>query len=111
MVPQYVYPSAALFIIYVFLNLHSFFLPSFSYDSWRPLFYLGSGLSLGAAIFRAILPESEYFLKAKAAGDAGRTGEKSKVFFKQIWAVSYVSFFFACRCLFERWGELGGTIR
>ena len=37
-----------------------------------PLFFsTGAGLSLGAAIFRACLPESEYFLRAKARGSTG----------------------------------------
>ncbi|KAH8918801.1 MFS general substrate transporter [Atractiella rhizophila] len=50
-------------------------------NSWRPLFYLGSGLSLGGAVFRLLLPESEFFLKSKAAGN---TGGKSKYFFQSV---------------------------
>ncbi|KAH8914157.1 MFS general substrate transporter [Atractiella rhizophila] len=50
-------------------------------NSWRPLFYLGSGLSLGGAVFRLLLPESEFFLKSKAAGN---TGGKSKFFFQSV---------------------------
>jgi MFS transporter, SHS family, lactate transporter len=29
-------------------------------NDWRPLFYVGAGLSLGAAIVRLMLPETEY---------------------------------------------------
>jgi MFS family permease len=29
-------------------------------DDWRPLFFVGAGLSLGAAIVRMLLPETEY---------------------------------------------------
>lgn len=35
-------------------------------NDWRILFFLGAGISLFAAIFRAVLPESELFLRAKA---------------------------------------------
>ena len=37
---------------------------------WRSLFWTASGISLFAACVRAVLPESELFLKAKAAQDA-----------------------------------------
>lgn len=49
---------------------------------WRGLFWLGSGLSFLAAVVRAVLPESQVFLRAKAAERAsGRTTKhKTKVF-------------------------------
>jgi SHS family lactate transporter-like MFS transporter len=49
-------------------------------DDWRPLFWLGAGLSLFAAILRLIIPESQAFLAAKAAG---QTGHKNKTFLKE----------------------------
>ncbi|CAO1618839.1 unnamed protein product [Sympodiomycopsis kandeliae] len=39
-------------------------------NDWRILFFLGAGVSLLAAIFRAVLPESEVFLRAKAERDS-----------------------------------------
>ena len=35
-----------------------------------------------AAVVRAVLPESAYFLRSKAAGELG-TSEKNKTFFKE----------------------------
>lgn len=35
------------------------------YDDWRVLFYLGAGLSLFIAILRAIIPESDVFVRAR----------------------------------------------
>jgi len=52
---------------------------------WRSLFWTASGLSLFAAIVRVTLPESAYFLKAKAAEDARgtTTSMKTKIFIKE----------------------------
>lgn len=50
-------------------------------DNWRTIFWLGAALSLLAAVFRALLPESDVFLRAKAAGN---TGNKGKQFVKEI---------------------------
>ncbi|KZT63664.1 carboxylic acid transporter protein [Daedalea quercina L-15889] len=52
---------------------------------WRGLFWLGAGLSILAASVRAVLPESEIFLRAKAAERAsGRTTKhKTRVFFRE----------------------------
>ena len=49
---------------------------------WRALFWTGSGISLFAAAIRAVLPESEVFLRAKAAEKARGvdTTNKTKVF-------------------------------
>jgi SHS family lactate transporter-like MFS transporter len=33
--------------------------------TWRALYWVGTGLSVGAALFRACLPESKAFLLAK----------------------------------------------
>ncbi len=54
--------------------------------TWRALFWTTSVISAIAAIIRAIIPESEVFLRAKeqqrAAG--GSTGKKTKVFIHQV---------------------------
>lgn len=52
------------YLIAASVNLSSFM--EGSTDRWPRLFYLGAGLSLFAAIFRACLPESELFLRGKA---------------------------------------------
>ncbi|KAG7439633.1 MFS general substrate transporter [Guyanagaster necrorhizus] len=52
--------------------------------TWRALFWTASGISFFAAVIRAILPESEYFLKQKAR-EHGHTNstEKTKTFIKE----------------------------
>lgn len=55
-------------------------------NNWRILFFLGAGLSLFAAIFRAILPESELFRRIQEERKAtGTQSEKGKVFVKETW--------------------------
>ncbi|CDZ98630.1 Major facilitator superfamily domain, general substrate transporter [Phaffia rhodozyma] len=57
---------------------------------WRVLFWIGSGLSLLAAIFRAVLPESAIFLQARAEQRAAEAApdyvpvNKTKVFFHEL---------------------------
>lgn len=50
--------------------------------TWRTLFWFGSGVSFLAAVLRALLPESEVFLRAKAIEKAKgtTTAEKTKIF-------------------------------
>lgn len=50
--------------------------------TWRTLFWFGSGVSLLAAILRAMLPESEVFLRAKAIERAkgATTAKKTMIF-------------------------------
>lgn len=52
---------------------------------WRSLFWTAAGISLFTACVRAVLPESEVFLRAQAAQRAGGldTATKTKVFFKE----------------------------
>ncbi|KAH9841795.1 carboxylic acid transporter [Rhodofomes roseus] len=52
---------------------------------WRGLFWLGAGLSVLAAAVRAVLPESEVFLRAKAVERATghTTKNKTKVFVRE----------------------------
>jgi MFS transporter, SHS family, lactate transporter len=54
-------------------------------SSWRSLFWTASGLSLFSAAVRAALPESPYFLKAKAieAAKGTTTSTKTKIFIKE----------------------------
>ena len=54
-------------------------------QGWRALFWVSAGLSLSAATIRALLPESEVFLRAKAAEvEKGHTTtQKTKVFLKE----------------------------
>lgn len=52
--------------------------------TWRTLFWTASGISLFAAVIRAVLPESQVFLRAKAAekasGNVLTTGQKTRIF-------------------------------
>jgi len=52
---------------------------------WRTLFWTASGVSLFAAFIRALLPESEFFLKARAKARASgeANAPKSLVFFRE----------------------------
>ena len=52
---------------------------------WRAIFWTGSGISLFAAGIRALLPESEYFLRAKQAEKASGTDttQKTKIFIRE----------------------------
>ncbi|KAF8803096.1 MFS general substrate transporter [Phlegmacium glaucopus] len=70
------------YLIAAVINL--FLVPKVS-AGWRALFWTGSGISLFAAAVRAVLPESEIFLKAKAAERArGGTDNKTKVFLHEL---------------------------
>ncbi|KAG6827036.1 hypothetical protein H0H92_013475 [Tricholoma furcatifolium] len=54
-------------------------------DTWRSLFWTASGISMFAAFIRALLPESEVFLRAKAIEKAKgtTTSDKTKIFLKE----------------------------
>ncbi|KAM0750242.1 carboxylic acid transporter [Meredithblackwellia eburnea MCA 4105] len=58
------------------------------HNTWRVLFEVAAGISLGAAIIRALLPESQYFLQRRqAAIDSGvviSSSEKTKVFIREM---------------------------
>jgi SHS family lactate transporter-like MFS transporter len=57
--------------------------------SWRALFWTTSTISAFAAMIRALIPESEVFLRAKAEERAQgtSTGKKTKVFLHQVGAM------------------------
>ena len=54
-------------------------------STWRALFWCAAGISFFAAVIRALLPESEVFLRAKAEAEAHGHGtqNKTKVFFHE----------------------------
>ncbi|KIY68948.1 carboxylic acid transporter protein [Cylindrobasidium torrendii FP15055 ss-10] len=58
---------------------------------WRSLFWTASGISFFAAAVRAVLPESEFFLRAKALeaaeGIHRTSSEKSRIFLKETGAM------------------------
>ncbi|KAH6867668.1 carboxylic acid transporter, partial [Coprinopsis sp. MPI-PUGE-AT-0042] len=60
-------------------------------DGWRALFWTASGITFFVAVIRAIVPESEVFLKAKEEerrnGDMRTTSEKSRIFAKELGAM------------------------
>ena len=45
--------------------------------TWRALFWTASGISAVAAVFRALLPESEFFLRARQEKQAELEGDKT----------------------------------
>jgi SHS family lactate transporter-like MFS transporter len=48
--------------------------------TWRSLFWTASGISLFAAGLRALLPESEVFIRAERAEAGMSAGQKTKIF-------------------------------
>jgi MFS transporter, SHS family, lactate transporter len=74
------------YLISAVLNLY--LVPKTRY-TWRALFWTTSTISVSAAILRAVVPESEVFLRAKAQDRAhgGNTGKKTKVFMSQVGAM------------------------
>jgi len=55
--------------------------------TWRSLFWASAGLSVFAAGIRALLPESEVFIRAKEAERArgATTSKKTRVFMHETW--------------------------
>ena len=74
---------AAGYFIAAILNL--FLVPKVKVG-WRVLFYTAAGISTFSATLRALLPESEVFLRAKAAEreKGGASKDKTKTFFREI---------------------------
>jgi MFS transporter, SHS family, lactate transporter len=54
-------------------------------STWRTLFWTAAGISAFAAFVRALVPESEVFLRAKALEQARgtTTGRKTRIFIRQ----------------------------
>ncbi|KAG7098524.1 hypothetical protein E1B28_000464 [Marasmius oreades] len=63
--------------------------PNLDGEGWRSLFWCAAGISFFAAIVRAVIPESEVFLKARAEARARErasgltTKNKTKIFMKE----------------------------
>lgn len=59
-----------------------------SVHSWRTIYWVGGGISFAVAIYRAVLPESRVWQKAKeeerASGNVLPAREKSRIFFKEM---------------------------
>ncbi|KAH9057483.1 carboxylic acid transporter [Lactarius vividus] len=74
------------YLISAVLNL---FLVPRTHHGWRVLFWTTSGISAFAAVIRALVPESEVFLRAKALERSvgANTGKKTKVFVHQVGAM------------------------
>ena len=74
---------AAGYLIAAILN--RFLAPKVSIG-WRSLFYTAAGFSSFSAILRALLPESEVFLRARAAENkkGGDSKGKTKIFLREI---------------------------
>ncbi|KAA1474767.1 carboxylic acid transporter [Dentipellis sp. KUC8613] len=58
-------------------------------QTWRTLFWTASGMSVFAAALRALLPESEVFLRAKEAERrrGATTAKKTRVFIHETWVM------------------------
>ncbi|OBZ68965.1 Carboxylic acid transporter [Grifola frondosa] len=58
-------------------------------ETWRSLFWTASGISAFAAVIRFFLPESEVFIRAKAAERArgGSTSKKTRIFVHETWVM------------------------
>ena len=57
------------------------------HTTWRALFWTASGISAFAAVLRALLPESEVFLRARREGQAepvNPTQSKTHIFFHEV---------------------------
>ncbi|KAI9058106.1 carboxylic acid transporter [Trametes sanguinea] len=55
--------------------------------TWRSLFWTASGISAFSAVIRMLLPESDVFIRAKAAERArgGSTKKKTQIFIHETW--------------------------
>ena len=74
------------YLLAAVINLY--LVPSVS-AGWRALYWTAAGISAFAAFIRLLLPESEVFIRAKAAEKAsGRTTEhKTKIFLAETWSM------------------------
>ena len=70
------------YLIAAIINLY--LVPEVS-STWRSLFWTAAGISLFAAVFRALLPESELFVRAKAsqAADGISAWRRTVIFCKE----------------------------
>lgn len=58
-------------------------------DSWKTIFWIAAGLSIGVGLIRILFPESEQFIEARKAGHnkggAGKFWKETKVMLGQEW--------------------------
>jgi hypothetical protein len=62
-------------------------------NSWKLVFWVGAGISIGVGLIRALFPESPQFVEAKKAGlaktrDLGLFFRDSKKMIRQEWRLS-----------------------
>lgn len=72
------------YVLAALVNL--FLVPAHPSASWRALFWTAGGCSAFAAVFRALLPESEVFLRARAEERESLSGGavgKTRVFLRE----------------------------
>lgn len=71
---------------YLIASILNLFLVPHVKAGWRSLFWAAAGISLFAAVVRALLPESEVFLRAKRADIASgnTTKNKTRIFLRQL---------------------------
>jgi MFS transporter, SHS family, lactate transporter len=67
---------------------------------WRALFWTAAGMSLFAAFVRSVLPESAFFLRVREGENRQTSGEKTKIFIREMiamlkshWLVALYMFF------------------
>ncbi|KAI0289826.1 MFS general substrate transporter [Russula brevipes] len=75
---------------YLISAVMSLYLVPKTSHSWRALFWATSSISAFAAAIRAMVPESEVFLRAKAqerAKGSASTGNKTRIFMRQVGAM------------------------
>jgi len=77
---------AAGYLIAAVINLR---LVPHTSSTWRSLFWASSAISAFAAVVRALVPESEVFVRAKAleCERGSSTGKKTRVFIRQAGAM------------------------
>ncbi|KAF8812883.1 carboxylic acid transporter protein [Phlegmacium glaucopus] len=68
---------------YLIAAVNNLFLVPRVSAGWRALFWASCAISTSAAILRAILPESEVFLRAKRAEKSADTSRKTDVFIQE----------------------------
>jgi SHS family lactate transporter-like MFS transporter len=68
---------------YLIAAVNNLFLVPRVSAGWRALFWTSCAISTSAAILRAVLPESEVFLRAKLAEKSVDTSRKTEVFIQE----------------------------
>lgn len=77
-----------------------------SVDSWKTIFWIAAGLSIGVGLLRIVFPESQQFIEARKAGHnkggAGKFWKETKVMLGQEWKMCIYCIilmtWFNCKC-------------